>query len=201
MSLLLGLSTNNGLILLIFTVVIVTSMIILRLRKAIKGTKVNPRRTVIFLAYLVTISLFLVYNSFLIDNVRGIYVIPDLVVVIAAAYYSYLYSKRTLSFWELPDSNNTSSDMYVKGGLTMYFLYLAALTIRTAIGFLFIGSQKFYFNKQPAILGANTTTAAVIAPLFHTDPATTTLAFAITDILLWIDYWKKYDYSEILSTR
>ena len=64
----------------------------------------------------------------------------------------------------------------------MYFLYVAALITRIAINFLFIGSQKFYFNNQPAILGGNT--AAVIAPIFHTDPTTAILAFVITDILL-----------------
>ena len=159
-------------------------MIISRLRKAIKGTKVNPKRTIVFLAYSVAISLFLVYNSFLIDNVPGIYIIPDLVVVIASAHYSFLYSKRTLSFCKLPDNNDVSFDIYVKGGLSMYLLYMAALTLRVAISFLFIGSQKFYFNNQRIILGGNTTT--VIAPLFHTDPATTTLAFAVTDILLLI---------------
>lgn len=159
-------------------------MIILRLRKAIKGTKVNPKRTIIFSAYLVAVSLFLVYNSFLIDNVPNIYVIPDLVVVLIAAYCSYIYSKRTLSFWKLPNYDDTSSDIYVKGGLSIYFLYVAALTIRIAIGFLFIGSQKFYLNNQLEILGGNTT--GVIAPLFYTDPITTILAFAITDILLLI---------------
>lgn len=175
-------SINSGLILVIFAVVIVTSIII-RLRKVIKGTKVNPKRTIVFLAYLIAISLFLVYNSFLIDNVPGKYVIPDLVVVMAAAYCSYIYSKRTLSFWKLSDSNNANSDIYVKGGLSIYFLYVVALTIRVAIGFLFIGSQKFYFNNQQLILEGNTTTT-VIVPLFHTGPAITILAFALTDILL-----------------
>jgi hypothetical protein len=159
-------------------------MVILRIRKAIKGTKVNPKRTIIFSAYLVAISLFLVYNSFLIDNVPSIYVIPDLVVVLIAAYCSYIYSKRTLSFWKLLDNNNASSDIYVKGGLSIYFLYVAALTIRIAIGFLFIGSQNFSFNNQREIFGGNT--ASVIAPLFHTDSTTTIFAFAITDILLLI---------------
>ena len=166
----------------IFAVVIVTSIII-RLRKAIKGTKVNPKRTIVFLAYLVAISLFLVYNSFLIDNVPGKYVIPDLVVIMIAAYCSYIFSKRTLYFWKSRNSNNASSDIYVKGGLSIYFLYVAALTIRVAVSFLFIGSQRIYFNNQQLILGGNTTTT-VIVPFFHTGPATTILAFAFTDILL-----------------
>ena len=35
----------------------------------------------------------------------------------------------------------------------MYFLYIAALTIRVVINFLFIGSERFYFNKEQTILG------------------------------------------------
>ncbi len=178
----LYLSASSDLLLLIFTVVIVISMIILRLRKAIKGTKVNIKRTIIFSTYLVAISVFLVYNSILIDNVPGVSVIPDLVVAMAAVYCSYIYSKRTLSFWKLPDNGNASFAIYVKGGLSVYFLYVAALTIRIIINFLFIGSERFYFYNQRAIIGGNT--IALIAPLFHTNPATTIMAFTITDILL-----------------
>jgi hypothetical protein len=182
--LLLVLSTNNGLLLLMFTFVIIMIMIILRLRKAIQGTKVNVKRTISFSAYFVAISSFLVYNSFLIGSVPGVYVIPYFAVVLAAAYCSYIYSKRTLSFLKLPDSDTDSSAIYVKGGLSIYFLYVAALTIRIAINFLFIGSEKFYFNNQQTILGNGT--ATVIMPMFHTDPATTILAFTVTDFLLLI---------------
>lgn len=61
-------------------------------------------------------------------------------------------------------------------------LYVAALTIRIAINFLFIGSEKLYFNSQQTILGNGTATD--IMPMVQTDPATTVLALTITDLLL-----------------
>ena len=159
-------------------------IVVLRIRKAIHGTKVNVKKTIIFSAYFVAISSFLVYNSFLIGSIPFVYVIPYFVVVVAAIYCSYIYSKRTLSFLELPDSNSGNPAIYVKGGLSIYFLYVAALTIRVAINFLFIGSEKFYFNNQQTILGNGS--ATVIMPMFHIAPATEILAFTVADFLLII---------------
>ncbi|MGC1931158.1 MAG: hypothetical protein WA667_19490, partial [Candidatus Nitrosopolaris sp.] len=178
------LSTNNGFFPLMFTFVIIMIIIVLRIRKAIQGTKVNVKKTIIFSTYFVAISSFLVYNSFLIGSVAVVYVIPYFAVVVAAIYSSYVYSKRTLSFLKLPDSKSGNSAIYVKGGLSIYFLYIAALIIRIGINFLFIGSEKFYFNNQQTILGNETDTT--IMPMFHIDPATTILAFTVADFLLII---------------
>src|SRR5215831_1271529 len=175
---------NNGLFSLIFTFLIIIIISVLRIKRSIKGTKVNVKKTIIFSAYFVVITSFLVYNSFLIGSVAVLYVIPDLVVVIVAIYYSYMHSKRSLSFLKLPDSNGGNSTIYVKGGLSMYFLYVAALTIRVVINFLFIGSEKFYFNKEQTILGNENATA--IMPFLHTNPTLMTLASAVTDFLLII---------------
>jgi len=176
------LSANNGLYLLLFTLVFTTIIIIFRLKKAIQGTKVNVKKTIIFSAYFVAISSFLVYNSFLVGGVPVVYAVPYFAVVVAAAYCSYIYSKRTLSFLKLPSDGN--SVMYVKGGLSIFLLYVAALTIRIAINFLFIGSEKLYFNNQQSILGNGTATD--IIPMVHIYAATTVLVLTITDLLLII---------------
>jgi hypothetical protein len=63
----------------------------------------------------------------------------------------------------------------------MYFLYVAALTIRIVINFLFIGSERFYFNKEQTILGNEN--ASAIMPMFHTTPAMMTLTSTVTDFL------------------
>jgi hypothetical protein len=84
----------------------------------------------------------------------------------------------------LPDSNSGNSAIYVKGGLFMYFLYVAALTIRVVINFLFIGSEQFYFNKEQTILGNKSATA--IMPMLHTNPGIMTFASTVTDFLLII---------------
>src|SRR5215472_649045 len=175
---------NNGIFSLIFTFVIIMIISVLRIRRSIQGTKVNVEKTMIFSAYFVAITSFLVYNSFLIGSVAVLYVIPYSAVVIVTIYYSYIHSKRSLSFLKLPDSKGGNSAIYVKGGLSMYFLYVAALTIRVVINFLFVGSEKFYFNKEQTILGNKNATA--IMPMLHTNPAMMTLASTLTDFLLII---------------
>jgi hypothetical protein len=175
---------NNGFFSLISTFVIIIIISVLRIRRSIQGTKVNVKKTIIFSAYFVAITSFLVYNSFLIGSVAVLYVIPYFAVVIVTIYYSYIYSKRNLSFWNLRDSNGGYSAIYVKGGLSMYFLYVAALTIRVVINFLFIGSERFYFNKEQTILGNESATA--IMPMLHTNPTMMTLASTVTDLLLII---------------
>ncbi|MGA9843100.1 MAG: hypothetical protein WBQ25_12360, partial [Nitrososphaeraceae archaeon] len=59
-------SINYGFFTLMFTLVITMIIIILRIRKAIQGTKVNVKRIIIFSAYFLGIASFLVYNSFLV---------------------------------------------------------------------------------------------------------------------------------------
>jgi len=164
---------------LLFWLVITIIIIIFRIKKAIQGTKVNVKKTIIFSAYFVAISSFLVYNYFLVGGVPVVYAVPYFDVVVAAAYCSYIYSKRTLSFLKCDDGN---SIIYVKGGLSIFLLDIAALTIRIAINFLFIGSEKLYFNNQQTILGNGNTTD--IMPMVQTDAATTVLALTITDLLL-----------------
>jgi hypothetical protein len=173
---------NNGLFSLIFTFLIIIIISVLRIKRSIQGTKVNVKKTIVFSAYFVAITSFLVYNSFLIGSVAVLYVIPYFAVVIVTIYYSYIHSKRSLSFLKLPDSKSGNSAIYVKGGLSMYFLYLAALTIRVVINFLFVGSERFYFNKEQTILGNENATA--IMPFLHTNPAMMTLVSTVTDFLL-----------------
>ncbi|MDQ6668547.1 MAG: hypothetical protein M3Y53_10035 [Thermoproteota archaeon] len=165
-----------------FMLVITTILIIFRIKNAIHGTKVNVKKTIIFSAYFLAIASFLVYNSFLIGNVPIVYVILYLAVVVAASYCSYRYSRRTLSFVKLPNGDDGNSAVYVRGGLSIFLVYVVSLTIRIAINFLFIGSEKLYFNNQQTILGNGT--AIDIMPMVHIDPATTVLALTITDLLL-----------------
>jgi hypothetical protein len=187
------LSDNNtfAFSLLIVTFAITIIIIIFRIRKVVQGTKVSVKKTIIFSAYYLAIASFLVYNSFLIGSVPFVYAVPYSVVVVASGYCSYKYSKRIVSFWKLSTNGdeNSSSTIYVKGGLAIYLLYVVALIVRSAINFLFIGSEKFYFNSQQAILenGSNSSSAILIMPpLIHTGSATTILAFTVTDFLLMV---------------
>ena len=127
--------------------IIMTLIIILRIRKVIQGTKVDTKKTIIFSVYFIAIASFLVYNSFLVGGLPLVYIVPYLAIAVTAVYCSYMYSKSALSFWELPSSKNDSSStvIYAKGGLPIYIVYLVGLTIRITINFLFIGSNKLYF--------------------------------------------------------
>ena len=82
----------------------------------------------------------------------------------------------------MPNDEGGDSSIYMKGGLSIYLIYVVALSIRIAINFLFIGSGKFYFNNQESVL-ANVTDIAIM-PLLRLGPATTILAFVATDVLL-----------------
>jgi hypothetical protein len=119
----------------------------------------------------------------LIDSVPFVYIIPYSAVVMLAGYASYRYSKRILSFWKVAHDGVSPSTIYSKGGLSIYLLYVTALISRSAINFVFIGTEKFYFNNPGAML-ENASAILTMQPLFHTDAATTILAITITDFLL-----------------
>lgn len=70
--------------------------------------------------------------------------------------------------------------------MVIYLLYIVALIVRSAINFIFIGSEKFYFNNQEAILENGSSAILIMPPLVHTDSATTILAFTATDFLLMV---------------
>jgi hypothetical protein len=185
------LSDNNNAFafsLLIFTFAITIIIIIFRIRKVMQGTKVSVKKTIIFSAYYLAIASFLVYNSFLIGSVPFAYAVPYSAIAVASRYGSYKYSKRILSFWKLSTKGdeNSSSTIYSKGGLAIYLLYIVALIVRSPINFIFIGSEKFYFNNQEAILENGSSAILIMPPLVHTDSATTILAFTATDFLLMV---------------
>lgn len=170
---------------LIFTFAITIVIIIFRIRKVMQGTKVSVKKTIIFCAYYLAITFFLVYNSFLIGSVPFVYAVPYCAVVIASGYGSYKYSKKILSIWKLSTNGyEKSSAIYAKGGFAIYLLYVVALIVRSAINFIFIGSEQFYFNNQGSALGNGGSTILSMPPLIHTDPATMILAFIVTDFLL-----------------
>jgi hypothetical protein len=125
----------------------------------------------------------------LVSSVPFTYVIPYSAVVVTSGYGSYKYSKRILSFWKLStngDENSNASTIYAKGGLAIYLLYVVALIVRSAINFIFLGSEKFNFNNQQTILENSSSAILIMPPLIHTDSATMILAFTVTDFLLMV---------------
>lgn len=151
--------------------VITSIIIVIRIRKVLQGTKISIRKSILFSAYYIVITSFLIYNSFLLA-VPVTYAIPYALAALLSTYISYVYSKRSLLFWK-----QDSIDVYVKGGIALYLLYVIALSIRIAINFIFIGYQEVTLNQQGDMIIIN-------RPIINTTSELTTLSLIVTDFLL-----------------
>jgi hypothetical protein len=151
--------------------VITSIIIVIRIRKVLQGTKISIRKSILFSAYYIVITSFLIYNSFLLA-VPVTYAIPYALAALLSTYISYVYSKRSLLFWK-----QDSINVYVKGGIALYLLYVIALSIRIAINFIFIGYQEVTLNQQGDIITIN-------RPIINTTSELTTLSLIVTDFLL-----------------
>jgi hypothetical protein len=151
--------------------VITSIIIVIRIRKVLQGTKISIRKSILFSAYYIVITSFLIYNSFLLA-VPVTYAIPYALAALLSTYISYVYSKRSLLFWK-----QDSINVYVKGGIALYLLYVIALSIRIAINFIFIGYQEVTLNQQGDIITIN-------RPIINTTSDLTTLSLIVTDFLL-----------------
>ena len=156
-------SSSSGYISSIYIVAFVISfaitsiIIVIRIRKVLQGTKISIRKSVLFSAYFVIISFFLIYNSFSLD-MPVTYAILYAIAGALSTYISYVRLKKSLLFWKQDSSH------YVKGGLILYFLYVVALSIRIAINFLFIGYQEVAFNQQGDIITINRPIVSITTP-------------------------------------
>ncbi len=154
---------------------IITSIIItIRLKKTLKGTKINIRKSTIFLIYYILVVSYLVYNSFF-TGVAISYLIPYVSIAILSGCFSYWYSKRNLLFWKDKIDNN----LYVKGGLLIYLLYISALTVRIIIDLIFIGYQEINFTESGNMVTIN-------HPLVYIDSNTKITSLIFTDLLIML---------------
>jgi hypothetical protein len=94
--------------------------------------------------------------------------------VILSGYYSYWYSKRNLLFCRDNDNN-----LYAKGGLLIYLIYISALVARIVINLVFIGYQEINFTESGNIVTIN-------HPLVHTGFKTRIVSLIFTDVLITI---------------
>jgi hypothetical protein len=158
---------------LIISLIITSIIIAIQLRKNLKGTKINIKKSTIFLIYYILIVSFLIYNSFS-TGVPLTYILPYVMIIILSGYYSYWYSKRNLLFWRDNDNN-----LYAKGGLLIYLIYITALVVRIAINLVFIGYQEVNFTESGNIVIIN-------HPLVHMSFKTRIISLIVTDLLITI---------------
>jgi hypothetical protein len=158
---------------LIISLIITSIIIAIQLRKNLKGTKINIKKSTIFLIYYILIVSFLIYNSFS-TGVPLTYLLPYVMIIILSGYYSYWYSKRNLLFWRDNDNN-----LYAKGGLLIYLIYITALVVRIVINLVFIGYQEVNFTESGNIVIIN-------HPLVHMGFKTRIISLIVTDLLITI---------------
>jgi hypothetical protein len=160
---------------LIISLTITSFLIIRQIKKILNGVYVDVKKSTIYLIYYIIIVFYLLYNSFL-SSVSLIYIIPYTTITIITGLYSYWYSKRKMIFWNNSvDSNN----LYVKGGLAIYLIYISALIIRIAINLVFVGFQEISFTQTGNITTINN-------PLISTNPSSKTISLIITDLLIML---------------
>ncbi len=158
---------------LIISLIITSIIIAIQLRKNLKGTKINIKKSTIFLIYYILIVSYLIYNSFS-TGVPLTYLLPYVMIIILSGYYAYWYSKRNLLFWRDNDNN-----LYTKGGLLIYLIYITALVVRIVINLVFIGYQEVNFTESGNIVIIN-------HPLVHMGFKTRIISLIVTDLLITI---------------
>ncbi len=162
------------LIVFVSSFIITSFLVISRLRKAIKGTKVSTKKSIIFSIYLIIISAYLI-NSSLFSGVSVIYLIPYMITVFFSTYYSFNFSKKNLVFVIDPTDNR----LLVKGGLLLYISYIICLFLRISINFIFFGYQEIDFDKYGNMYLTN-------KPFVVTDYYVQANLLIITDFLLMV---------------
>jgi hypothetical protein len=79
-------------------------------------------------------------------------------------------------FWRNRMDNN---NLYVKGGLLVYMIYISALMLRIAINLIFIGYQEISFTQSGNIVAINN-------PLVITSLSSKISSLIITDLLIML---------------
>ncbi|HEY6535826.1 MAG TPA: hypothetical protein VIY08_08555, partial [Candidatus Nitrosocosmicus sp.] len=163
--------TNIYIFAFVVSLVITFIVIAIQVKKNLKGTRISIRRSTIFLIYYLLIVSYLIYNSFN-AGVPYPYVIPYIMIIVLSGFYAYLYSKRNLVFWK-----NEKKDLYVKGGMLIYFIYLFALITRIIINLFFVGFQEVHLNEFGKII-------TISHPIIHIGLKTKILSLILTDSLI-----------------
>ena len=138
-------------------VAIIVSIRFIRMKN---GVRVSKGRSIGYMVVLSAIAVIFVGESFLSVGIPPILIIPYIMTAAASAHFGYRHSKNALVFWK--DSTGT---IFVKGGMAVFVVYIAALLGRMAIGFLFVGPNfaSFAPTDEMAFGNAHVSAAAYYA--------------------------------------
>jgi hypothetical protein len=111
------------------------------------GSRFSMERTIAYVAIYAGIGLVFSAMSFY-EGVSLIFAPLYALVMVGAGVASYVYSDRRITFWKSSDGST-----YFKGGVVIYFVYLAGLMARLAIDYIAIGPNVFSFSPGLALSG------------------------------------------------
>jgi hypothetical protein len=154
-----GQSPGSGETVVIFLVVIVL-LVMRRVYRSYKGMRFSASRTLAVAIFYVAFGAFFSITSFF-EGVSLLFAAPYTAVLLAAAFWSYRYSDRRISFWKGGDGS-----VYFRGGVILYLIYVVGLVARLSI--------------EVVVFGPNFLTFAPGATL----PSTGLYATIATDLLL-----------------
>jgi hypothetical protein len=112
-----------------------------------RGTRFSLARTFAFGCVYAGIGVLFFGFSFL-DGVPPLLAIPGMLLAALAAYWSYGYSDRRISFWKSSDGS-----LYFRGGVLIYLIYAVGLITRLSIDVLLIGPAMFNFASGVQLSG------------------------------------------------
>lgn len=112
-----------------------------------RGTKFSLSTTYVFSAIYVGIGVVFSLLSFF-EGVTILLAFPEAILAAAAAVGSYRYTDRRISFWKGADG-----DIYFKGGVIIYLIYIVGLVARLAIDLVLIGPSSFDFSTSVVLSG------------------------------------------------
>jgi hypothetical protein len=83
------------------------------------------------------------------QGVSYLLAVPEVLLAVVAAFWSYKYTDRRISFWRAPGGS-----LFFRGGVVIYVIYLAGFIARLSIDVAFGASSIFSFASGVQLSGA-----------------------------------------------
>jgi len=113
-----------------------------------RGTVFSLGKTIVYAG--ISISLGVLFSTLsYFEGVPYILAVPEAVLAAVAAFWSYRYSDRRISFW-----NSSDGSLYFRGGVAIYLIYLVGFVARLFIDVEFVGPSMFSFDSGVKLAGA-----------------------------------------------
>jgi hypothetical protein len=112
-----------------------------------KGTAFSLAKTVAYAGVYIALGALFSGLSFL-AGVSYLLAVPELILAATAAFWSYKYTDRRISFWK-----KDNGSLYFRGGIAIYLIYLVGFIARLSIDVAFIGPSMFNFTSSLQLSG------------------------------------------------